>query len=460
MSWWDNLLGRKKVSYGSSAFVGQAVSWYKPDLLSYLIHGYKDNDVVYSAVNLVMDKARMAPWGLYEIQDESSLKSYNAILSRKEITAKDWNKAVEYREKALIPVKRPDSKTDQIKKLLQWANSQETFNDLVANTVGNHMIFGNAFWDGNNLDMGADEGIPDHIDNLPPQLVTILFNRGYPTTITKYKLEIEGYPEFIPQRIIHTRLWNPGGYDVQGKHLFGMSPLEAGKKILQRNNAVKYATVQAFENGGAIGVLYADDDRLTIDEGLAQIEAVKKKWDEDYRGQYGKVAHSGYKVGFQKITDTLENMRVAEIENLDMRRIFNLWGIPSQLANDPENRTYNTQKEAEKALTSRCAIPRLVSIRDSLNYRLGGDWGKLDKKYYADFDGTVYDELQEDVGKKWEHVKQLPISSRSKLETMGMDADENPLLDEILIPTGYVRLQDVAEGIDTTLSEYDAKPED
>lgn len=471
MGFWDYITGKKPATgSGVTVIVGQNVSWYKGGFVDFLNNGYRGNDAVFSAVNLVTDKAKTTKWDLYRVEDESSLKAYNRIIAKKDFSGADFKEALKLQKKALVLIDKGNSKIEKLKELLEWPNAKETFENLVANSIGFEMVFGNSFWDGNPLDMGADEGLPSKIDNIPPQCIELIVERGYPAELVEYQLNISGiYRKFSKERILHFSSWNPA-YDINGSHLLGMSPLEPGNRILQRNNSAKKASVMAFENGGAVGVLYLDDDRLSADEAEAQLKAVKKVWDQEYSGvdAFRKTAHSPHKTGFTKITDTLVDLNILAMENLDLRRIFNLWGIPSQLGNDPDNKTYNNQKEAEKALTSRCVLPRLTTRRDNFNRKLKTDWGFKGQNILVDFDLSVFAELQEDFGKKWEAVKQLPITNRAKLEMMALDVPDHPAMDEIIIPSGYQRLEDVAMGTDGVLDDLDeqdkkrdqGKPED
>lgn len=460
--WWNEITGKKAAPVSlRPAIIRGEVAWYNNDGSTFIDKGYTANDIVYSAVNMVMDKVRCAPWGLYKVDDESSLKAYRGIMSKKDFSGDDWAQAMKLRKKALVPMEKFTSQAGKLKEKLTWPNEYETFTDLIANSVGYEMITGNSMWDAVILDMGTNKGVPEEIYNLPADLIQVIATRGYPNRIIGYRLEAGGEPiNFEKERILHIRHWNPM-YDINGGHLYGLSPLRAASQILKRSNSAKEASVSAFENGGAIGVLYVDDDRMSPEQGLEQIAAVKDKWNNEYSGKdaFRKVAHSGYKTGFTKITDTLVDMNLIEVENLDMRRLFNIWGLPSQLANDPENKTYNNQKEAEVALTSRGALPKLTSRRDNLNRKLQTDWGFKGVNIYADFDMSVFTELQEDNEKKWNWVKTLPVSTAYKLEMMGLDVPEGEEMETILIPKGFERLIDVASdqaaNIENELNQVD-----
>jgi hypothetical protein len=119
--------------------------------------------------------------------------------------------------------------------------------------------------------------------------------------------------------------------------------------------------------------------------------------------------------------------------------------------NDPDNRTFNNQKEAEKALTSRCAIPELNSFRDTFNRMLFTYWG-YKSDIMIDYDATCYTELQEDLGLKWNWIKDLPVSNKYKLDMMGLDYDEgSPGLDLVLIPSNYQDIEDLGMNQTTDL---------
>jgi hypothetical protein len=115
--------------------IGGNVVWYDGNPESFITHGYRDNDIVYSAVQLVMDKVRVAPWGLYKVEDESSLKAYNALMQKKNFSSKDFATAKKLQTKALVPLEKYDVQSGKLKELLTWPNESETFADLIATSV-------------------------------------------------------------------------------------------------------------------------------------------------------------------------------------------------------------------------------------------------------------------------------------------------------------------------------------
>jgi len=131
--------------------------------------------------------------------------------------------------------------------------------------------------------------------------------------------------------------------------------------------------------------------------------------------------------------------------------------------NDPESRTYNTQKEVEKALTNRCAIPRLNETKNLLNRKGQTVWG-LPPGTVIDYDISVYPELQADVKEtaEWTNnlIVQIPNEQR---ELCGLAATTDPELNEPWVKSagGYIPLADFKAGQEmaAALNERDLSTE-
>lgn len=435
--------------------IGGTVTWISDKLSAYIKDGYQANDIVYAAVMMVMDKVRVAPWSLYKVVDEVSLKKYHALISNKH-GANDWTEAARLRNKALEPIDKPDVRTQKLADLLKWANERTTFNDLVAEAVGYKMITGNNFLWANLLDAGANQGVPQELFNLPAQYISLLATRPWPQRVTGYQMNAATLERFTKEQVMHTKYWNPE-YGVAGEGLYGQSPLKAGSKVITRSNTGKKVGATQFENNGAEGIVFVDDPIIPATGREAQAGVVKKGWNTEYTGaaHKGKVAFSGYKMGFVQVGMSLKEMDLSNIEAGDLRSIFNLWGLPSQLGNDPANKSYNNAKEAEKALTTRGALPHMINFRDTFNRQLSGDWGGF-KRIIADFDLSVYSELQENQKEKWEWVKDLIVPEAYKLELMGLDIPDELPKDLILVDGNRMPLTDLLNNLsDDQMNQID-----
>ena len=99
-------------------------------------------------------------------------------------------------------------------------------------------------------------------------------------------------------------------------------------------------------------------------------------------------------------------------------------------------RSYNNVREAEKALTTRCAMPQLVSFRNHLNRKLQTCWGYEGQNVFVDFDHTVFTELQEDVVEKSNWIKDLKaLSPNEQRMLLGLERIDDPMFDEPWITT-------------------------
>lgn len=420
---------------GRFAVVNGSVVWMADNSAAYIKDGYQGNDIVYGVLKRIEEKIKIATWAQYKVVDESSLKQYKMHLK-----AGDYTKAEKYQRKALELMTNFNLRTGKWKELLEWPNEYETWGDFVANGAAYKMLTGNKFWWAERLDEGANAGLPNGIYALPPQFISILAKTGWPVKVLGYQLNSGQILKFPLEDVMHERYFNPS-YDINGSHLYGQSPLQAATKVLTRNNYNKKAGAAKFENSGATGVLFIDDDRIAPSEAQAQVDAIKAKWSTEYTGaqNYGKIAHSGYKTGFTSITETARDMQLIDADNLDLQRLCAIWQAPSRLFNDPNNQAEANVVESERQLTSNCALPQLTACRDNLN-RKGKDWGI---ESYIDFDLSVYRELQEDQGKKWEWVKQLTVPEAYKLEMMGLDVPDELPKDLIIIDGNKMTLEDL-----------------
>ena len=267
-------IGLKRLPTGPSTLVATIVNgnvvWMADNTAAYIKDGYQGNDIVYSAVKMVEEKVKLAPWAQYKVVDEGSLKQYKMHLK-----AGDYTKAEKYQRKALELMTNFNVRQGKWNDLLDWPNEYETWGDFVANGAAYKMLTGNKFWWAERLEAGANAGLPNAIYALPPQFISILAKMGWPVKTVGYQLNSGQILTFPLEDVMHERYFNPS-YDINGSHLYGQSPIQAAVKNLTRNNYAKIATTKKFENGGMDGVIFLDDPLATAEERQSQAEAVKK----------------------------------------------------------------------------------------------------------------------------------------------------------------------------------------
>lgn len=408
--------------------------------LSYVDNGYNVNDIIYSVVNIVLDKVRLPEWSLFKVVDESSLKQYSAMMRRKDLTGKDWKKAQMLKKKALEPIEKFNLRLGKLNNLITYPNGDTTWQDHITGGCGYKMLVGDIYDWGTILDKGANQGIPNEIYLLPSQHMTIKGSNEFPQKAVSYELTSFNQM-FSKESILHEKYWNPN-WSVAGEQLYGFAPLRAFLKNISRNNSAKESSASKFQNGGLDEIIYFDDQRFTPEQGKSQMEALKIKLAEEYSGpaNMGKRATSGYKVGSVSLGSTPVELGIIDSEKWDAVMFCNGYGVPPELLGLTA-KTYNNVKEAEKALTTRSAIPLLTSRRNSLNRKFQTDWGFKGVNVFLDYDTECFTELQTNMTEVVAATsKMMMITPNEEREMANLEARPEKEADEVWVMSGNGRV--------------------
>ena len=410
------------------------VTWQGADQRSFVDDGYVANDIVYSIIKLITDKAKIAPFHVYKVVDEKAAKKYKSLAAQKDINLKE----LETLHKKAYELYTGDQRLNE---LLKYPNEEDCWSDLVEQWCGFKLITGNSFIYGKLIEAGNNQGKPYELFALPSQYMAIIANINvFPPTRAGYQLYYGQMWSFDTKEILHDKYFNPQ-WGVTGGQLYGQSPLRAAAKNLTRSNEAKTAAVASFQNGGPAGVLFMNDDRFDPTSGQAQAQALKKAVSEKSGSlNYNSIAVSGYKVDWKQIGLSPVELNIIESEKWDLKALCNIYGVPSQLLNDSDSKTYNNQREGEKALTLRCAIPLLNALTENLNRKLHTDWGYKGTNLYVDYDLSVYGELEANKAEQtaWLNTAWW-ISPKQKLDIMNIEVPDyipTEELEKLYIPTG------------------------
>lgn len=435
--------------FPSVQFINGRLVQYDDNQQNYVIKGYNINDIVYSIVRLITDKARVAPWGIYKIEDEQAYKQLTIEQKRRDQL--DYVKIINLHRKALKPV----ANAGKWGELIKWPNEEEDFNNLVANSIAFRLITGNSYKWANMLQAGANAGTPAEIFLQPSQYMQIYTTGLFPVRKTGYFNSLFNVT-FKKEHVCHTKYFNPN-FDLNGQEMYGMAPLKAGLLRLQKSNNQIKSEANKWGNEGISGVFSFDVKPGEVD-GETVMSSVVDPFKETMRNEWvgvqnrNKMGISGYKVEWIPVGLNAEEMQLIESGVMDIRYMCNLFGgIPSQLLNDPDNKIYANAKEGEKHLTSRCVLPELCSEKDSLNRKMTTDWG-LPKGQVADFDMTVFPELANDAKEVATWTSQLTaMIPNEQREQCGLAAYPDKVFDEPWVMQGGSRIP---------LSEWKIQPVD
>ena len=410
------------------------VTWQGADQRSFVDDGYVANDIVYSIIKLITDKAKIAPFHVYKVVDEKAAKKYKSLAAQKDINLKE----LETLHKKAYELYTGDQRLNE---LLKYPNEEDCWSDLVEQWCGFKLITGNSFIYGKLIEAGNNRGKPYELFALPSQYMAIIANINvFPPTRAGYQLYYGQMWSFDTKEILHDKYFNPQ-WGVTGGQLYGQSPLRAAAKNLTRSNEAKTAAVASFQNGGPAGVLFMNDERFDPTSGQAQAQALKTAVSQKGgSANFNSIAVSGYKVDWKQIGLSPVELNIIESEKWDLKALCNIYGVPSQLLNDSDSKTYNNQREGEKALTLRCAIPLLNSLTENLNRKLHSDWGYKGTNLYVDYDLSVYGELEANKAEQtaWLNTAWW-ISPKQKLDIMNIEVPDyipTEELEKLYIPTG------------------------
>lgn len=436
------LLGLQQSIPMSFQYLNGIVTWSGQDARQQVNDGYRANDIVYSAVKLIVEKAKIAPWGVYKVKDK---KAYKLLLAEYERKTPNAKRIEALKAQALEPY----TADMRLNELLQYPNDEDTWQDLIEAWGTYKLVTGNAYVAADLIEGGNNTGKPLRLYTLPSQFMQIIANiENYPAVKTGYQLNIGKLWTYNVEEVLHDKYFNADA-DATGRQLYGMSPLEAAHKNLTRSNEAKTAAVALLQNGGPAGILYAKPQPNMGYDGAAatgQVNAIKAQL-QSYQGsaQKNRISVSGWEVGYQNIGLSNVDLAIIESEKHDLRSICNVYNIPSTLLNDPDAKNENNQTAAEKALTARAAIPLLTAMCKNFNRQLETYWGYKGTGIVVAFDTTVYTELQEDKATQVQWLKDSMLPLRRRYEIMGEPIPE--YLDDDMLNSIFVNGQVVEPGM-------------
>jgi HK97 family phage portal protein len=424
----------KKKNLNQSLFmglIGGVPIVYNDTPLSYIKDGYMLNPDVYAVVNIITRAAAAVPPLVLEVKDEKKAREYYRLKhsQRNGVQEGFQKKQRELREKAFEEV----PETNDLYKLIQRPNPLQAFPEFLENFWGFWEVTGNAFAHGVEL----SDGRFSEMWVMPPQLTQINVDKGLESLIESYNLIWHGSQHKIPaDTVLHVKYWNPD-YSSPGSHLYGMSPLRSARAVTASGNDGLTALTASYRNMGASGMAFPDDkdvEQLTNEqrEGLSR-EIQNASGPKNTKS----VLVTSVKMGWQAFGLSPVDLEILQALNLSLRKICNIYGVSSELLNDPENKTQANKKESRKGLYMDNVIPKMERVYAELNRWLTPRFNKDGKRYHIDYDTSSIEALADDVAKKVEWLQKMwQLTPNQVLQEMDFDESDNPLMNEVWAPMG------------------------
>lgn len=351
--------------------------------LKYIKKAYQVNADVYSITSFIAGKVATVPFNLYEIKNDKALLRYKAMSATMRNTQTEILKT-----KALQAV---ESDHKILRMLNKAPNEYMTAGEFKFGFTIYRLLTGNSFIRGFAPENEPGKFVELHL--LPSQQVSPIGGSMY-APVRAYKLTWDPGNEIDVMDVAHSRYFNPDFEWPTNPHIIGQSPLQAAANIVLQSNSGDEAMTTAFQNGGEAGILYQDGGQDLSD---AQRDMLQDHIDKKVSGSknYKQILAASSKLGWLKIGSSPVDLNILEALNATLRRLCNIFHVNSAVFNDPENKSYNNISEARKAAITDAVLPELTAMRDAFNLWLIPGWEKADgKKYFIDYDSSVFPELQ------------------------------------------------------------------
>jgi HK97 family phage portal protein len=438
MGLWDRLFKKKGYTPNSFGVFTPVISVGKDvvDLLkggkSGLLEESMFNSVnVFSAVRVIIDKAKPCPWLLYEIKDQQKQAYYLNYRQKAEFI----HKAKEFKTKALNEIQ-----TSPILDLLNKPNNFQTAMQFREDLFGFYNTLGECFIYADMPVLGRNAGRPNALYSLPPHLVEPIYSGDYKNPIKHYIFYFDGKPQEIePHRICHIKKWNPL-YNYTGDGLHAIAPIEVSRNLINREKANQKAQTRAYINGGRAFLISAEQpaaDQETMTQ--EQLDILNDRIKEKLQGpeNYMNIQATSASVKVHNIGDSVADMKLIEADKEDLRKVCMIFNVDPILLGLKDGAKYDNQEGAYKALVTQVVMPQQNDITEALNCWLVPMMNKGDdsRKLFLEADGEFYPELQPDAKLMREIYGSGHFTTNEFRSTIGWDAHPDDVSNMMLHPT-------------------------
>lgn len=412
-------------------------------LKTYVDDAYRKNSVVYSIINIITRNLSAIPFNVYIVKDEKAHTYYKRYSGKKKAIDRFEMKSL--KKKSLELAQESD-----LQGVLERPNPMQGQHEFIENLQGFKEITGNSYIHGVEVD-----NVWGELWVMPAHLVEIVSDGGVESIIRGYRITDYTYDiELDVESVLHLKYWNPD-YSAVGSHLYGMSPIQAARQVVTQSNNNFEAMSKALQNMGAEGMLSHEADHDLTD---TQIDALQKDLQQRSSGtdNYKKILVSTAKWRWVKFGISPVDLNVIASMREVKRELCDIYGISSELLNDPENKTQANKKEARRGLYYETILPKADSLRDELNRWLTPRFSAKDgREYFIDYDINAVEALSDDLEKKVQAFTNAWVVTGNEFrEEIGFDHHDHPMMNVPLMPMNRVPLDGMDLDIDEDIKNY------
>jgi len=371
-------------SYGQGAFV----------------KAYTNSSDLYSVVTFLNRKMASLPWYVYEVNKTADamkmLRKYKDR-TKNPMSQKAWNEAMTWRKAAYDENAILDD-GEGLGRLIARPNAHQGQDQFMESAFGFYNLSGEANLYGNSgLDVTAEIV---EMEVLPTQYVIDYYDPKDLYGILAHALEANGRIPIAKENLMRWKNWTPE-FDAQTRiHMRGISIVRVGWNTYMMNENGAKAMAGMLKNGGSKGALTpvpVGNQVTRLDK--PQLDAASQSVNARFNG-LENVNTIGVLAGpydYLNFGLNAVDMEIIPVMNLTLHQWCRMLGLPTVLF-DAEHTSDNNYQNALRDLMTNTVIPRMSSFRDQLNKWLLPRF-KAENKYFIDFDASGLPELQRDIEK-------------------------------------------------------------
>lgn len=431
------------------SFIGGQGAQYDNKASTYLNKGYKINPIVFSVITQMCDKTKAVPYAVKKVKDkeqarklESLRNATNGNYTTKQLVGKKILETKAYEDEEMVfPLERP--------------NPNQTWADVRSLSKLFLKLTGNVYWFKVSPENGLNSGVPQLLYVLPSHKMKIVLKKDadllYDENPIDYYMFIDGDQtiKFKESDIFHMKTANPF-FDLQGSHLYGLSPMTALLKNIESSNDALDSNIKTLKNSGVFGFLTGKDQPLTPEQ-ATQVKQTMLEMDKN-PGRMSKIAGGSIPMEFTKLSLDTDQLKPFEFLKYDQKQICNVLGWSDALLNNDDGGKYDKQKEERKRVVTDNIQPDLIMIDAGFTWFVRFFKGYQNAVVESDI--TELPEMQDDYKDMIDWMDKAPLTENEKRIALKYETLEVDGMDIVWIASGKKRIDEVGISSDDVEKSY------
>jgi HK97 family phage portal protein len=425
--------------------IGNTATQYDTNATTYVEKGYNINPDVYSCISQMTTKTVSVPYEVKLIKDE---KSHNKIKSLNNSTKGSYS-FQQVLEKSRLEKKSYEEK--EIAFPLEQPNPNQSWSDIWALYKTYIRLTGNCYFYIMSPEDGMNKGVPVQLYVLPAHLIKIVIKGNIDLLSDEspidYYMMIEGNQqvEFKEHEVIHIKYANPN-FDLQGSHLYGMSPMRAILRNINSQNSTIDNNIKTMQNGGVFGFIHGKNTALTapqaadLKERLVQMDKSPER--------LSRIAGSSGDIAFTKISLNTDELKPFDYLKYDQKAICNALGWSDKLLNnnDSSGMANSVIEEERKRVVTDNIQPDLVMLQDAMNKSFLPRFRGYEKAI-MEWDISELPEMQTDMLALAGWLNTVPITLNEFREAMKYESLDGDGMDVVWVQNNKTRIDDISAAV-------------